>query len=47
MPARHLIQTAALTTALALTVLEIRPANAGCNSYHCGSNSPVIAATGR
>jgi hypothetical protein len=24
-------------------VLEIRPANAGCNSYQCGSNSPVIA----
>lgn len=43
MPARHIVQTAALTTGLVLAALEIRAAQAGCQSYQCGSNSPIIA----
>ena len=38
-----IIRTAVITTAVVLTAVGIRTAIAGCHSYQCGSNSPIIA----
>ena len=43
MPARHVVQTAALTTALTFAALGARAAEAACTSYQCGGNSPIIS----
>ena len=45
MPARLITRGAALSAALASTVLGLRSVEAACNNYRCGSNTPILWGT--
>lgn len=45
MPSRITVLSVAVASAVAATVVHTRVADAGCNSYQCGGNTPILWGT--